>query len=94
MPACNGDLKPDVVYFGESVPAERVEQAYSWVDAATSILVAGSSLTVYSGRRFLMHAHKTGKPIAIVNAGPVRGEELADVRLDADVCDVLRSLTA
>ena len=86
---CAGDLKPDVVYFGESVPAERVEQAYAWVDEAESLLVAGSSLTVYSGRRFLMHAHKTGKPIAIINSGPTRSDELATVRVDGDVCEVL-----
>ena len=92
--ACNGDLKPDVVYFGESVPAERVDRAYAWVDRASSILVAGSSLTVYSGRRFLMHAHKLGKPIAIVNAGPTRGDEFASVRIDADVCALLPSLSA
>jgi len=90
---CAGDLKPDVVYFGESVPVDRVEQAYAWVDEAESLIVAGSSLTVYSGRRFLMHAHKTGKPIAIVNAGPVRGEELADIRVNADVCEVLSALS-
>lgn len=92
--ACEGDLKPDVVYFGESVPVDRVEQAYAWVDSAESLLVAGSSLTVYSGRRFLMHAHKMGKPIAIVNSGPTRGEELATVRVNGDVCDVLSSLIA
>lgn len=91
---CGGDLKPDVVYFGESVPAERVDRAYARVDEATALLVAGSSLTVYSGRRFLMHAHKLGKPIAIVNAGPTRGDEFASIRIDADVCDVLPSLSA
>lgn len=91
---CEGDLKPDVVYFGESVPVERVKQSYSWVDDAETLLVAGSSLTVYSGRRFLMHAHKHGKSIAIVNAGPTRGEELATVRIVADVCEVLSSLNA
>ena len=89
---CGGDLKPDVVYFGESVPVDRVEQAYDWVDASRALLVAGSSLTVYSGRRFLMHAHKAGKPIAIVNAGPTRGEELATIRIDGDVCEILASL--
>lgn len=92
--SCEGDLKPDVVYFGESVHVERVEKAYSWVHDAQALLVAGSSLTVYSGRRFLMHAHKHGKPIAIVNAGPTRGEELATVRIDADVCEVLSSFSA
>ena len=91
---CDGDLKPDVVYFGESVPPERVDRAYSWVDRASVLLVAGSSLTVYSGRRFLMHAHKLGKPIAIVNAGPTRADEFANIRIDADVCDVLGSLSA
>lgn len=91
---CEGDIKPDVVYFGESVPVERVQQAYDWVDEADSLLVVGSSLTVYSGRRFLMHAHKTGKPIAIINAGPARGEELSHIRINADVCEVLSSLTA
>lgn len=89
---CEGDLKPDVVYFGESVPSDRVEQAYAWVDASKALLVAGSSLTVYSGRRFLVHAYKVGKPIAIVNAGPTRGEEFATVRIDGDVCDILTAL--
>ena len=92
--ACNGDLKPDVVYFGESVPTDRVDRAYSWVNRANSILVAGSSLTVYSGRRFLTHAYKLGKPIAIVNAGPTRGDEFANICIDADVCDVLPFLSA
>lgn len=90
--ACGGDLKPDVVYFGESVPSERVEQAYQWVDQARSILVVGSSLTVYSGRRFVIRAHKTDKPVAIINAGPTRGDEFATFRLDDDVCRVLQAL--
>lgn len=89
---CSGDLKPDVVYFGETVPAERVEQAYAWVDSARSLLVAGSSLTVYSGRRFLMAAHKRGIHIAIVNSGATKGEELASVRIEDDVCRVLSTL--
>ena len=91
---CGGDLKPDVVYFGESVPADRVERAYTWVNQARALLVVGSSLTVYSGRRFLLHAHKIGKPTAIVNLGPAKGEEVASIRIDADVCDVLAALIA
>lgn len=90
---CEGDLKPDVVYFGESVPVERVEQAYSWVNDARSVVVVGSSLTVYSGRRFVIHAERNAKPIAIVNAGVTRADELATIRIDADVCDVLKLLT-
>lgn len=89
---CGGDLKPDVVYFGESVPPDRVEQAYAWLENAESLLVAGSSLTVYSGRRFLIAAHKRGIPIAIVNSGSTKSEELATIRIDDDVCDVLTRL--
>lgn len=81
-PSCGGMLKPDIVYFGESVPKARVEQAYSLVDAADALLVAGSSLTVYSGFRFVRHAAARGLPIAIVNRGPTRGDDLADVTID------------
>jgi NAD-dependent SIR2 family protein deacetylase len=91
---CEGDLKPDVVYFGESVPAERVAQAYAWIDEARSVLVVGSSLTVYSGRRFVIHADKNAKPVAIVNTGATRADDLASVRIDADVCAVLSALSA
>lgn len=90
--ACEGDLKPDVVYFGENVPADRVRASYEWVDDARALLVVGSSLTVYSGRRFVIHAHKLGIPVVIVNAGETRAEELATVRINDDVCDVLESL--
>ena len=57
-PACGGTLKPDFVYFGENVPKERVERAYAMVDEAAALLVAGSSLTVMSGLRFVRHAAK------------------------------------
>ena len=78
---CGGILKPDIVYFGESVPKERVAQAYSMVDDAEALLVAGSSLTVFSGYRFVRHAAARGVPVAIVNRGPTRGDELADVKI-------------
>ena len=81
-PRCDGMLKPDIVYFGESVPKERVDVAYSLVDAADALLVAGSSLTVYSGYRFVRHAAAAGMPIAIVNRGPTRGDDLATVKID------------
>ena len=89
---CGGVLKPDVVFFGESVPAPRVADAYAAVDAAEALLVAGSSLTVMSGLRFVRHAARTGKPVAIVNRGATRGDELAVVRLDAGCSDVLTEL--
>ena len=82
--ACgSGVLKPDVVFFGENVPKARVQQCYGHIDEARSLLVLGSSLTVMSGLRFVRYAAKNGKPIAIVNQGPTRGDVHAAVRLDA-----------
>jgi NAD-dependent SIR2 family protein deacetylase len=91
---CDGVLKPDVVFFGENVPRERVARAYAMVDAAAALLVAGSSLTVMSGLRFVRHAHKAGIPVVIVNRGPTRGDGLATVRVDAGCSDVLPALAA
>ncbi|GAB7069295.1 NAD-dependent deacetylase [Mycobacterium hodleri] len=88
-PRCGGMLKPDIVYFGESVPKDRVAQAYSMVDAADALLVAGSSLTVFSGLRFVRHAAAAGKPVAIINRGVTRGDEFAAVKLDAGCSELL-----
>ncbi|MFI2645829.1 NAD-dependent protein deacetylase [Streptomyces sp. NPDC018610] len=87
-----GTLKPDVVFFGESVPKPRVAHCYELVDAASALLVAGSSLTVMSGLRFVRRAAKQGKPVAIVNQGPTRGDDLAAVRLDLPLGAALTEL--
>ncbi|WP_041295516.1 NAD-dependent protein deacetylase [Isoptericola variabilis] len=89
---CGGVLKPEIVYFGENVPRERVERAYAMVDAADALLVAGSSLTVMSGLRFVRHAAKREKPIVIVNRGETRGDPLATVKVDAGVTETLTEL--
>jgi NAD-dependent SIR2 family protein deacetylase len=86
---CGGLLKPDVVFFGENVPSPRYEAAREAVAAADAILVAGSSLMVYSGFRFVQQAHDAGLPIAIVNRGRTRGDELATLRIEGDVGAVL-----
>jgi len=86
---CGGMLKPDIVYFGESVPKDRVAQAYSLVDDADALLVAGSSLTVFSGLRFVRHAAAAGKPVAIINRGATRGDEFAAVKLNAGCSELL-----
>jgi NAD-dependent SIR2 family protein deacetylase len=91
-PQCGGMLKPDIVYFGENVPKERVTEAYSLVDDADALLVAGSSLTVFSGLRFVRHAVASGKPVAIVNRGPTRGDELATVKVDSGCSELLALL--
>jgi NAD-dependent SIR2 family protein deacetylase len=81
--SCGGVLKPDVVFFGENVPRPRVDACYALVQRAGSLLVLGSSLTVMSGLRFVRHAARQGIPVAIVNQGATRGDELALLRLDA-----------
>jgi NAD-dependent SIR2 family protein deacetylase len=92
-PHCGGPLKPDVVFFGESVPRERVEQCFRMVDGARSLLVLGSSLTVYSGYRFAVRAAKNGIPVAIVNQGATRGDHLATLKLEAPLGPTLTGLT-
>jgi NAD-dependent SIR2 family protein deacetylase len=87
--ACGGLMKPDVVFFGENVPRERVASAFDATDRADALLVVGSSLMVYSGYRFARRAAETGKPIAIVNRGRTRADELAALRIDADCGEVL-----
>ena len=87
--ACTGMLKPDVVFFGESVPMPRVEAAFAAVESARALLVLGSSLTVMSGRRFVLRAAKLGIPVAIVNQGETRGDPYAAVRVDAPLGEVL-----
>jgi NAD-dependent SIR2 family protein deacetylase len=89
---CGGLLKPDVVFFGETVPPDRVAASFRLVDAADSLLVLGSSLKVMSGYRFVLRAAKLGIPVAIVNQGTTRGDELARVRVDAPLGRVLRFL--
>ncbi len=91
-PSCGGMLKPDIVYFGESVPKAVVEQAFSLVDAADALLVAGSSLTVFSGYRFVRHAAARGIPVAIVNRGPTRGDDLATVKVNVGCSELLTLL--
>jgi NAD-dependent SIR2 family protein deacetylase len=91
--ACGGGpLKPDVVFFGETVPRHRVDHCFDLVDRASSLLVLGSSLTVMSGYRFVLRAAKLGVPVAIVNAGLTRGDAKATIRVDAPLGSVLPEL--
>lgn len=96
MVDCNccgaGPLKPDVVFFGETVPRDRVERCFRLVEAAAGLLVLGSSLTVMSGYRFVLRAAKVGVPVAIVNQGVTRGDAHAAIRIDAPLGDVLPEL--
>jgi NAD-dependent SIR2 family protein deacetylase len=86
---CGGVLKPDVVFFGESVPQSVVEAARSFVADSEVLLVLGSSFAVFSGYRFLRQAQTQQMPIAIVNLGATRGDDLANVRVDANLVELL-----
>jgi NAD-dependent SIR2 family protein deacetylase len=87
---CDGDaLKPDVVFFGGSVPRERVDACYTLTDAAPALLVLGSSLAVMSGLRFVRHAAKRGIPVMAVTRGPTRGDDLMTLRVDASLAPTL-----
>ena len=90
--ACGGVLKPEVVFFGGSVAEPTLAAAWTLFDRAEALLVIGSSLTVYSGFRFVRRAVERGMPVAIVNRGPTRADALAAVKLDAPVGEALPAL--
>jgi len=93
---CGGPLKPDVVFFGENVPSERVARCYAAVEALGAdgaLLVAGSSLTVMSGLRFVKRAAQGGTPIVIVNRGVTRGDALASYKLEVGCSEFLTELS-
>jgi NAD-dependent SIR2 family protein deacetylase len=89
--ACGLDrLKPDVVFFGGSVPRERVDQCFHLTDAAHALVVIGSSLQVMSGLRFVRRAARGGIPIAAVTRGTLRDRHLIDVQVDDGITETLR----
>src|SRR5262249_39217639 len=83
-PHCGGLLKPDVVFFGENVPAGRVEAARTALEQAEAMRVVGSSLMVYSGYRFARMAHAAGLPLAILTRGVTRADGIATLKLGID----------
>jgi NAD-dependent SIR2 family protein deacetylase len=95
---CGGVLKPDVVFFGENVPKERVLRCYAAVEellpVGGALLVLGSSLTVMSGFRFVRHAAKLGVPVVIVTRGPTRADDLASYKLHHGTTEFLTELSA
>ena len=97
VPACThcgtGVLKPDVVFYGESVPRERVQTCVEALARADALLIAGSSLMVYSGYRFALAAREQGKSIVAINRGVTRADALLDFKLEADVGQALMALT-
>ncbi|MGN2243303.1 NAD-dependent protein deacetylase [Frateuria sp. GZRR33] len=93
-PACGGVLKPDVVFFGENVPRERVMLAMAALEAADAVLVVGSSLMVFSGYRFVHAAARAGKPVAAVNLGRTRADPLLSLKVEQPCAQALAFLLA
>lgn len=85
-------LKPDVVFFGEQVPVDRVDRCFRWVDECDALLVAGTSLAVNSGLRFAKHADRAGKPVFIVNWGPTKADPFASAKIEGNTSLVLERL--
>ncbi len=82
--SCGGVVKPDVVFYGDSVPKPIVQQAYAWVDAADALWVIGSSLMVFSSFRFVRRAHERGIPIYALNQGKTRGDDLFTLKVEQE----------
>ena len=91
---CGGVLKTDVVFFGENVPRERVVEAREMVDGAGAVLVVGSTLEARSGLRLVLQAVESGKPVAIVNRGSTRADDVASLRVEARLGEALPALVA
>ena len=91
---CGGVLKPNVVFFGHNVSKPIVDAAYDTVARADALVVAGTSLAVFSGYRFLLRAAELSIPIFIVNRGPVRGEERAELKLEASTGEILARMAS
>ena len=91
-PACAGTLKPDVVFFGENVPAGRVDACMKALQQSQSLLCIGSSLSVLSGFRFCREAAQQDKPVCLINQGKTRADDIATIKVDADCGQTLRTL--
>ncbi|XP_046737786.1 NAD-dependent protein deacylase Sirt4-like [Diprion similis] len=86
---CGGILKPDIVFFGDNVPRERVDRVKQEVEMADSLLVLGSSLSVFSGLRIILQAVEAKRPIAIVNIGKTRADQYAQIKVAARCGEIL-----
>ena len=89
---CNGILKPNVVFFGGAVSKLIVEAITSQLDQVDGLLIVGSSLSVFSGFRFCRLAHRNSVPIAAINQGKTRADDLFSVKLEADCSAALAEL--
>ncbi len=95
IPNCanyDGILKPDVVFFGETVPGARLEKSLDALARVDAVLVVGSSLMVYSGYRFVVKAHQKNIPVAAINLGVTRADDLLCLKVERDCGETLADL--
>ncbi|XP_034828275.1 NAD-dependent protein deacylase Sirt4 isoform X1 [Maniola hyperantus] len=92
-PVCEGPLKPDIIFFGDNVPKERVEKVRSQVSASDAVFVLGSSLTVYSSYRIVLQAKEENKEVAVLNIGPTRADNIVDLKISTKCGEILTDLT-
>ncbi len=90
-PQCGGILKPDVVFFGESVPRQRVQMAMQYLQESAALLIVGSSLMVYSGYRFCRAATESGKPLSALNRGRTRADAELQLKIEDDCGEILQA---
>ncbi|CAH4027820.1 NAD-dependent protein deacylase Sirt4-like [Pieris brassicae] len=91
-PQCKGPLKPDIVFFGDNVPTERVKKVTEHVTKSDAVFVLGSSLTVYSSYRIILQAKDEGKKIAVLNIGPTRADNIVDIKVSTKCGDILSEI--
>ena len=91
---CGGILKPDAVFYGDSVPKDRLLLAEQKLRQANGLVVAGSSLMTYSGYRFCLWAQQQGKPIVLLNEGKTRADDIATLKIGGSCAEVLQGWLA
>ncbi|XP_075216739.1 NAD-dependent protein deacylase Sirt4-like [Lycorma delicatula] len=92
-PSCHGILKPDIVFFGENVPKETTRAVDKEINFCDSLLILGSSLSTYSGLRIALKSKELRKPLAIVNIGPTRGDNIADIKIGKRCGELLSKIS-
>lgn len=91
-PDCGGFLKPHIVFFGDNVPRPRIDKVVRSIIDSDGVLVLGSSLTVFSGYRIVLQAKDLGLPVAIINIGPTRADNVVDIKINAKCSDIMKLL--
>ena len=91
---CGGMLKPNVVFFGDNVDRQLVDYVYSLLDNSDGLLVVGSSVMVFSGYRFCRYASQQGKPVACINPGKTRADDLYRLKIKGDCSEILGNVVA